>query len=1000
MSEGLEGGAAGARFGLHARTLAAVQETLASAPGLRRAWVFGSRATGRYRPASDLDLALDAPAWGGPEFAALCHKLDTLGLMVKIDALHWQSVADPVLRAEIERDRRPLWSAPVLRSEVAAVGGVALKDFQAKVLERLREWLDELDRQRALVTPEMLRATENLEDAQRGLRDYPGRAWKALRAAGRLPAAFAAQPHSSRWAGDGEPVPNVCLKVPTGGGKTLLAAAAVAQAMAVWQRRAHGLVLWIVPNEAIYRQTVKALSSRDHPYRQILNVAAAGRVKVLEKTSPLARSDVESNLCVMVLMLQSAARASKETLRLFRDRGNVLGFLPREDDIEAHWELLLRVPNLDVYPVVGTSAQAAHRQKGAIAKSSLGNALRLVRPLVVIDEGHHAYTENALQTIDGFNPSLMLELSATPRIASAKSSGSNILVDVRGTDLDAAGMIKLPIQVEVRAWSQWQACLGAALDRLDALQRHAERLHGATARYIRPILLVQVERTGQDQRESGFIHAEDVREALLRLGLKEREIAVKTSERDDLRQPENIDLLSPACPVRVIVTKQALQEGWDCPFAYVLCALAAGRNLSAMTQLVGRILRQPQVAKTGDAALDACWVFCHDARTGEVVDSIRKALQGEGMGDLTLQVNGGEAPGGAGAEREIAIRRRQPWRGMRLFLPRVCWRHDDGTRRELEYESDVLAAVRWAEFDASALLDDWQPSPSGRLGASGRMSLGLELLAGVVPQATMVEDAAVLDRARLVRAVADLAPNPWWAWAWWQSVERRLRERGFSEGGLAGSVSTLTEAWRLAVQTERDRLAEVAFGELLAADRIEFRLRADSTDFELPEQWVQRVAGDPAVLSRPQDGQLVQRTLFEPALKTPDLNELELQVAGYLDQEAALRWWHRNVARTQYGLQGWRRHRVYPDFVFALAHDGAAQRLVLLETKGLHLANDDTEYKRALLDRLQQAYSDERFSQVGTLELEGGSRQALSCALVFDANWQSSLQQLLQGAQA
>jgi len=998
MSEAVEHGGTGARFGLHARTLAAVHDALAGTPGLLRVWVFGSRATGRHRPASDLDLALDAPGWSGPEFAELRDKLDALGLMVRIDALHWQAVVDPVLRAEIERDRRELWPGQALRNEVAAVGGVALMEFQSKVLERLREWLAELEQQRSLVTPEALRAMQNMEDAQREVRDYPSRAWKAMRSAGRLPGAFAAQPHSSRWAGDGEAVPNVCLKVPTGGGKTLLAAAAVAQALAVWQRRNHGLVLWIVPNEAIYRQTLKALASRDHPYRQILNVAAAGRVKVLEKTSPLTRADVESNLCVMVLMLQSAARASKETLRLFRDRGNVLGFLPREDDIEAHWELLARVPNLDVYPAFGSTAEAARRQKGAIAKSSLGNALRLVRPLVVIDEGHHAYTENALQTIDGFNPSLMLELSATPRVAGAKASGSNILVDVRGTDLDAAGMIKLPIQVEVRAWSQWQACLGASLDRLDTLQRHAERLHGATARYIRPILLVQVERTGQDQRESGFIHAEDVREALLRLGLKEREIAVKTSERDDLRQPENIDLLSPTCPVRVIITKQALQEGWDCPFAYVLCALAAGRNLNAMTQLVGRILRQPQVAKTGDASLDACWVFCHDARTGEVVDSIRKALQGEGMGDLTLQVNGGEAPSGPGGEREIVIRRRPPWRGVRLFLPRVCWRHDDGTRRELEYESDVLSAVRWADFDASSLLDGWQPSPSGSLGASGRMALGLDLLAGIVPQAAAVDDVAILDRARLVRAVADLAPNPWWSWAWWQAVERRLIDRGFSEAGLAGSISTLTEAWRLAVQAERDRLAEAAFGELLAADRIEFRLRADSADFELPEEWVQRTVGDPSMLSRPQDGQLVQRTLFEPALKTPDLNDFELQVAGYLDQEAALRWWHRNVARTQYGLQGWRRQRVYPDFVFALAHAGLEPRLVLLETKGLHLANDDTDYKRALLARLQQAYSDERFARVGTLELEGGTQQALSCALVFDASWQASVQTLLQRA--
>jgi type III restriction enzyme len=106
------------------------------------------------------------------------------------------------------------------------------------------------------------------------------------------------------------------------------------------------------------------------------------------------------------------------------------------------------------------------RTKGSIVKSSLGNVMRLLRPMVVIDEGHHAYTDNALSTIDGFNPCFMLELSATPRVrrqgqGAARRQGSNILVDVRGTDLDAAEMIKLPIQVEVRRWADWRSCLAA-----------------------------------------------------------------------------------------------------------------------------------------------------------------------------------------------------------------------------------------------------------------------------------------------------------------------------------------------------------------------------------------------------------------------------------------------------------------------------------------------------------------------------------------------------------
>ena len=180
----------------------------------------------------------------------------------------------------------------------------------------------------------------------------------------------------------------------------------------------------------------------------------------------------------------------------------------------------------------------------------------------------------------------MLELSATPR--DRQGIYSNWLVDVRGMDLDREEMIKLPINVKVRAGDDWRGCLKDSVDCLKGLHPAAEALQSDTNRYIRPVLLVQVERTGKEQRETGFIHAEDAKEHLLRLGFHEREIAIKTAEVNDLKVPENLDLLSPTCPVRVIITKQALQEGWDCPFAYVLCALSASHTLNAMTQLIER----------------------------------------------------------------------------------------------------------------------------------------------------------------------------------------------------------------------------------------------------------------------------------------------------------------------------------------------------------------------------------------------------------------------------
>jgi len=180
--------------------------------------------------------------------------------------------------------------------------------------------------------------------------------------------------------------------------------------------------------------------------------------------------------------------------------------------------------------------------------------------------------------------------------------------------------------------------LDVAQTKLHDLQVEAENFQADTDCYIRPILLVQVERTGKDQRGSDLIHSDDVREWLLARGLDDSEIAIKTSEQNDLNKPENRDILSSKSRVRVIITKQALQEGWDCPFAYILCTLAASHNLSALTQLVGRILRQPGAMKTGVKALDECYVITHHAKTAAVVEAIKTGLKNDGLGDLVVEI--------------------------------------------------------------------------------------------------------------------------------------------------------------------------------------------------------------------------------------------------------------------------------------------------------------------------------------------------------------------------
>lgn len=813
--------------------------------------------------------------------------------------------------------------------------------------------------------------------------DFTKEAWEAVRASGVLASSRASVPFSPRVDGAGRPVPNAVFKVPTGGGKTFLAVSALSAALARFVGKNNGFILWIVPNEAIYSQTKRQLSDRQHPYRQMLDQAAAGRVRIFEKTDPLDARDVEGNLCVMLLMLQSAARQTKETLKLFQDRGDVRGFFPSEGDQAAHALALQRVPNLDRYDL------AAGQASWPMVKDSLGNALRLIRPIVVMDEGHRAISEIAFQTLYGFNPCFVLELSATPKdvAASAKSPArpANVLVEVAGTELDREGMIKMPLNLDARQSSDWRSTLRAALDRLNALAAKAGELHANIGRYIRPIMLVQVERTGTDKRDSGHIHALDVKDWLKSSGgLDDAEIAIKTAETNEL---EDIDLLSDTTRIRVIVTKQALQEGWDCPFAYVLCALAASGDKSGMTQLVGRILRQPHAERTGVDVLDECYVITHHASTADVVSSIKSGLESDGLGDLVRDIRLPQDAGDNTKGQPIQIKRRPQFASTEIYLPLVL-RVDGESRRPLDYEADVLSAVDWEAVDLSALVaaipENWVP-PEGQMKRIRLADAGEERI--VAEDAGSSSELLRFDPAYAVRMLLDVVPNPWIGRQLVGQFIDGLRARGFGDAKLAFYGQYLIDELRRWLEVKRDELAEVKFRDAVANGEIQFRLRVDGRNWRMPHTTdTSAVSGARQLLGK--DGGPLTRSLFAPMYEA-DFNPDEKDVAVYLDGDSALNWWHRNVARNQYSLQGWRRDKVYPDFIFSVSTGGTVKRLVVLETKGDHLAgNTDTAYKTKLMELMTANFSwDKSSGAQGSIELVDASGETVQCAMVLLSDW-------------
>lgn len=839
--------------------------------------------------------------------------------------------------------------------------------YQDKALAAVDAWLERLAERKTAADNVVAVIAANPE-LEISLPDFPAKAWEKLAKEKGVPGG---RTYSPRQSGDGQPVPNATLKVPTGGGKTFLACAALSRIFGRYIGANSGMVLWIVPNEAIYTQTLKALRNRDHPYRQTLDRASANRTKILEKTDPLNRADLAANLCIMVLMLQSSNRENQDSLRLFRDRGDVHGFVPADGEQGAHNALKEAIPNLSIYDL------ADDGPGWPAVKASMGNAMRIVRPVVIMDEGQRAVSDLAFSTLYGFNPSLVLELSATPKDVAERANRpgrkANILCEISGRELEAEGMIKMPMNVAPLPAGEWQTTLQAAWDKLKDLQRVADDYEGDGGRYIRPILLVQVERTGSEQTDAGFIHANDARDWLKAVaGLEDDEIAFKTAERNDLDKPENHDLLSHKSPVRAIITKAALAEGWDCPFAYVLCALAANGNESAMTQLVGRILRQPHATKTeyrtadGSTPLDECYVFAHRADTAATVAAIKKGLEKDGLGDLAQDVHlsGGDA---AAVNAARAIKRREGFRALRIALPRVLVSEANETMRELDAETDLFPQVDWAAFDMAALvarLPKDARAPDNQFLRLQAGDHGVETVSAVT-----IANEAEFDAAYAVRSISDLVPNSFIAWDIVIALKRGLSESGWNDDLIGRLSAFLIAELRKDLAAERERQAALLFADGLDTGAIKFGLRGGESDWIAPtETWTTLPADAQRLPSS--NGEPLERSLFFP-IYAAELNEAERKFAVYLDRDDALRWWHRNgTTPRNYGLRGWRRGNVYPDFLFAKLQGGTRDRIVVIETKGEQLAgNPDTEYKRELLAMLSDKF-DPMPPQTGGLEDE------------------------------
>ena len=837
------------------------------------------------------------------------------------------------------------------------------KDYQKRVLKDLQNYLQTLADARKKHDG-MLRQIpdEATRIAVAQNMDFTAQAWNAADGDYR--------PHTN---GLGEPLPDIYIKVPTGGGKTYLACHAIDLINRHYLARKTGLVLWIVPTAAIYQQTLNALRDRDHFYRQTLENASGDCVKICEKGDSFSPDDARKNLLILMLMLQSANITVTEKRKLFRDRDGFDDFFPTEDNYAAHEKMLVEFRNLDCF---GEEDPLYGRQ----IITSLGNAVRTLKPLIIVDEGQKAYSPLARETICDFNPAFVLELSATPPKA------ANVLVKISGKELDDEEMIKLDIILSNKPSPKWQDTLRAAFAKREELEKIAIQYKQDGGDYIRPIVLIQVERTGANQRGSNYIHAENAREFLIeKCAVAAEQIAFKTSERDELK---GLDLLSEDCAIRYIITQRALQEGWDCAFAYILATLIDPRSEISMTQIVGRILRQPYARKTGISALDESYVFTHRQSADKIVGTISAELKNEGLGDIAGRI--AIASGGRATPDNIppkAMRLRKEFKKFegKIYLPQFIVRDGKGWRN-LDYDADILGGIDWDKIRPSeAALGKIHLSEFAERGRIRR--IGLPDKNSSAEEIPLEESPNGLnaDSVFMAKQFADIIPNLWRAHEIADSIIAYFQRCESPEKIAANFIHIIEETEKQLAET-RDQLACDVFSNLIKTDKARFQMLVGS-GWEMPKsdavKSIRQLVRD--------DNSPLRKNWFDYVPDESFDSEPEKAVAIYLDQQPELLWWYRNIVRRGYRIQGWKRDKIYPDFIAAKSprKRGEMGSIHVLETKGAHLKYEDTRYKEAVFELCTQLATQAKANS-GELKMDF-SRRKVVFQVIYSDEWRNEL---------
>ena len=797
-------------------------------------------------------------------------------------------------------------------------------------------------------------------------------------------------------------VPNLCFKVPTGGGKTFIACNAVRPIFDALPATKTKAVVWLVPSDAILTQTAKALKDTSHPYRQKIDVDFGGRVEVYTKQELLNGQNfnptaVTEQLSVMVLSYDSFRGRGKEVLKAYQENSNL-----------AEFAKVLGKPDSPIEKADETA---------------LFQIINQLNPLVIVDESHHARSELSLEMLENFNPCFVLDLTATPK------KESNIISYVDAVQLKNEHMVKLPVIVYNRD-SQSEVLIDA-IDLRNKLEEIASAEYAKTGKYIRPIALFQAQPKGKEDATT----FEKLRDKLVDAGIPAEQIAIRTADVNELK---NTDLMSPSCPIRYIITVNALKEGWDCPFAYILASLANKTSQVDVEQILGRILRLPYTSQHTQSALNMSYVLTSSNDFNNTVAHIVKGLNSAGFSDKDYRIGEPAKPQIPEQPAEqITLPDQQgcPETGTPLETAEDDFSELDGKLIGAELERrrehaqtpeiapkadtmlDAAAEVEKAYTDAiqqtgnDPVMDNlpwevrdkvksFQVNPQFRedietlqipqfflkveqsLFTDGSFELlDKEMLADgftLKGKAYDIDFAAADDEIReidvreqdggLPKVFKMESAEQRYFKEWFNSLPpgsrvRQCKDMMFNQLNKLNMVDAAElRAYidRIVDDMDKAQLTAMEKAPLGYAAKIRAKIETllEAHYRETFEKWLEteRIVCKPYFRLRPSIHPATYTDIYARSLyvaEDGDMNKLEQKLIVELTALPNVRWWHRNIARQDFAINGFIKH--YPD-ILIMTQSG---KLICAETKGEHLKNDDSREKIAL----GQAWSSHAGSQ-------------------------------------